>query len=76
MIGSSLFHMGSGPAGEKRQRVVQHIELLQAALGLEHPWYVVRYDFSPQERRLDLFIDFEAGAKFACPVRTCELQCV
>lgn len=48
--------------------MVQHIELFQAALGLERPWYVVRYDFSPQERKLDLFIDFETGAKFACPV--------
>jgi transposase len=48
--------------------MVRHIELFQAALGLESPWYVVRYEFSPQARRLDLYIDFEAGAVFACPV--------
>lgn len=42
--------------------------LFQLALGLESPWQVVGYDFSPAERKLTLRIDFESGGTFACPV--------
>jgi transposase len=48
--------------------MVQHVELFQQALGLEGPWKVIGYDFSPAEKRLTLRIDFEAGGTFACPV--------
>jgi transposase len=37
------------------------------ALGLEWPWKVVGYDFSPSEKRLRISIDFEPGGTFSCP---------
>ncbi|MGH7301650.1 MAG: ISL3 family transposase, partial [Candidatus Rokuibacteriota bacterium] len=42
-------------------------ELLQAALGLAEPWRVVRTEFSAEQRRLDIYLDFPRGARFACP---------
>lgn len=46
--------------------------LFQAALALQAPWEVqdLRFD---QENRLDIEIDFNRGATFACPV--CGKQC-
>jgi transposase len=42
-------------------------ELFQQALGLVEPWRVVTIEFDAGQRRLDLRIDFEKGARFACP---------
>lgn len=44
------------------------LSLFQSALGIEEPWYISEYQFDPEERALDLCIDFEKGAKFTCPV--------
>lgn len=44
------------------------LSLFQSALGIEEPWYISEYKFDPEERTLDLYIDFEKGAKFTCPV--------
>jgi len=41
--------------------------LFTAALGLIPPWCVVRSDFRPDERLLELQVDFKAGSRFACP---------
>ena len=41
--------------------------LLQLALGLTPPWTVIRSDFDPEARRLDIDIDFAPGSRFACP---------
>lgn len=46
---------------------MQDVQLFQQALGLVSPWYVTRSAFDAQLQRLDLHIDFEAGATFACP---------
>ncbi|VAW85581.1 Mobile element protein, partial [hydrothermal vent metagenome] len=43
-------------------------ELFAGALGLQNPWYVSGLDFSARKKRLDINIDFEAGALFPCPV--------
>ena len=45
----------------------QDVRLFQAALGLGEPWQVVSVEFDPAAKRLDLRIDFEKGARFACP---------
>jgi transposase len=45
----------------------QDLRLFQAALGLSEPWQVVSVEFDPGGKRLDLRIDFEKGARFACP---------
>ncbi len=42
--------------------------LFAAALGVTPPWKVVGIDFSQESKRLDIRIDFERGAQFACPV--------
>lgn len=42
-------------------------ELFTEALGLREPWRVDRMDFDVDARRLDVFLDFERGARFACP---------
>jgi transposase len=42
-------------------------ELFYQALGLTDPWYVERSEFNHAESRLDLHLDFRAGAVFSCP---------
>lgn len=46
---------------------MRDVELFQAALGLGDPWRVVHSSFDADQRRLELRIDFERGARFACP---------
>lgn len=41
--------------------------LFTAALGLIPPWCVVRSDFRPDQRLLEIQVDFKAGSRFACP---------
>jgi transposase len=41
--------------------------LFTAALGLIPPWCVVRTDFRPEQRLLEMQVDFSSGARFACP---------
>jgi transposase len=42
-------------------------ELFQAALGIREPWRVSDATFDTDEGRLDLYLDFPRGARFACP---------
>jgi transposase len=41
-------------------------ELFQKAIGLGQ-WFVVSYEFLPEEGRLDVELDFPPGSTFACP---------
>src|SRR5271155_1362313 len=43
-------------------------ELFQAALGLSSPWIVLRSEFDPDQKQLDLHIGFARGSRFVCPV--------
>jgi len=43
-------------------------ELFQLALGLTAPWFVCGCAFDPDQRRLEIQIDFTPGGEFACPV--------
>ena len=45
----------------------QMMELFRVALGLAEPWVVSKIEFSAEQRRLDLWVDFPAGSRFACP---------
>ena len=47
---------------------MRDLELFSRALGLQEPWRVVETSFDAGQRRLDLRLDFEPGARFACPV--------
>jgi transposase len=42
-------------------------ELFQMALGLVAPWQVQRTDFDGAAKRLDIYLDFAKGGRFACP---------
>ena len=42
-------------------------ELFEAALGLSSPWVVLRSEFDPDQKQLDLHIGFARGSRFACP---------
>lgn len=42
--------------------------LFAVALGITPPWEVVGVDFSQENKRLDIRIDFSKGTQFACPV--------
>ena len=46
---------------------MRELELFSRALGLQEPWRVVETSFDAGQRRLDLRLDFEPGARFACP---------
>jgi len=41
--------------------------LFGLALGITSPWYVKAAEFSAEESRLDLYLDFKRGAYFPCP---------
>lgn len=47
--------------------------LFERALGLGNGWKVVKSEMNVAERRLRLWLDFEAGVQFACP--QCEQWC-
>lgn len=42
-------------------------DLFQLALGLSSPWTVTRSAFDADDGRLDLYVDFPRGSRFACP---------
>lgn len=42
-------------------------DLFQLALGLSSPWTVTRSAFDVEAGRLDLYVDFPRGSRFACP---------
>src|SRR5271157_1781876 len=41
-------------------------DLFQSALGLQSPWTVTRSEFAVEDGRLDLYVDFPRGSRFAC----------
>lgn len=43
------------------------VGLFQAALGIAAPWHVTKAEFDAERGRLDIFLDFPRGARFACP---------
>jgi len=47
---------------------MRQCELFAEALGLSEPWEVAGIEFSPENRRLDIHIDFVRGSVFPCPV--------
>lgn len=50
---------------------MDELGLFTAALGLSGPWQVVRSEFDAEATQLDLYLDFERGAQFACPAKDC-----
>ncbi|MDT7713209.1 MAG: transposase [Pseudonocardiales bacterium] len=50
---------------------MDELGLFTAALGLSGPWRVMRSEFDAEAARLDLYLEFERGARFACPAKGC-----
>lgn len=46
---------------------MRDIDLFQMALGLAPPWQVSASEFDPNEKRLDIRLDFPRGSTFICP---------
>ena len=46
---------------------MRDIDLFQMALGLAPPWQVFASEFNPDEKRLDIRLDFPRGSTFICP---------
>jgi len=42
-------------------------DLFQLALGLKPPWQVSSSEFNPEQKRLDIKIDFPKGSTFPSP---------
>lgn len=42
-------------------------DLFALALGVTEPWYVAKIDLWPEQRQLDIVIDFRRGGSFPCP---------
>jgi len=49
--------------------------LFAFALGLTPPWFIEKVSFEPEQKRLDLFLDFKRGSKFPCPECGCREGC-
>lgn len=47
--------------------MMKQAELFSQALGLTVPWEVVGIEFSAEEKRLDIHLDFPRGSVFQCP---------
>jgi len=47
---------------------MKDLDLFQAALGLGEEWVVAKTEFKPQDKRLDIYLDFIPGTQFPCPV--------
>jgi hypothetical protein len=50
---------------------MDELGLFTAALGLSGPWRVARTEFDPERFQLDLYLDFDRGARFPCPAAGC-----
>lgn len=47
---------------------MKDLDLFQMALGLDDHWFVSKSDFNPKEKRLDIYLDFQPGTSFPCPI--------
>ena len=50
---------------------MDELGLFTAALGLTGPWRVARTEFDAERARLDLYLEFDRGARFPCPAAGC-----
>ncbi len=43
-------------------------DLFRRALNISDPWTLTKIDFDPDEKQIDIYLDFAPGTKFECPV--------
>ena len=54
---------------------MDELGLFTAALGLSGSWRVTRSEFAAEATQLDLYLDFDRGARFGCPAKGCAQGC-
>src|ERR1700677_3622377 len=64
--GEILLSPGSLAGGLRYRKGMRDTDLFQLALGLTSPWKVMRSEFSVEDGRLDLHVDFPSGSRFVC----------
>jgi len=47
---------------------MRDIDIFQLALGLTPPWIVTKSELNLEKNQLDIYIDFQKGGTFVCPV--------
>ncbi len=50
-------------------------ELYRQILGLQAPWFVDHVDLDVAQGRVDIWLEHEAGVRWACPQCESELPC-
>jgi len=45
-----------------------HEDLFRRALNLDDPWILTKINFDPDEKRIDMYLDFAPGTTFECPI--------
>jgi len=43
-------------------------DLFRRALNIGDPWVLTKIDFDPDEKQIDIYLDFVPGTRFECPV--------
>ncbi len=51
----------------------QEALLFQAALGIQSPWYITTITLNKEKHELHIYLDFEKGSQFPCPL--CNTTC-
>jgi len=59
--------MTPGQAGSGGGAAMRDTDLFGLALGVEPPWVVRKSAFDGAAKRLDIYLDFARGSRFACP---------
>jgi transposase len=54
---------------------MENPEIFSATLGLSHPWHITLVNFSKDEKRLDITIDFAHADTVVCPRCGAEMKC-
>ena len=49
-------------------QAMRDFDIFQAALGLGEEWFVTKTEFDSENKRLDIYLDFQRGSKFPCPI--------
>jgi transposase len=48
-------------------------DFFRISLDLKEPWKLIGFEFNEQEQQWNLFVDYQRGTVFLCPL--CEQQC-
>jgi transposase len=49
------------------QKLNEELDIFQAALNIEEPWFVSYRQFDQENKTLHIYLNYRRGAKFSCP---------